>query len=76
MGEAEYAADHYVCSPGQKCTGRRSFAAFCAAVYQPPYGFAAVKFDVDLDGRMFYPCPRGISAGQPRCPLARPARRG
>ncbi|MGP7996116.1 MAG: endo alpha-1,4 polygalactosaminidase [Streptosporangiaceae bacterium] len=60
VGEAEYSADHYVCSPGQKCTGRRSFAAFCAAVYQPPYGFAAVKFDVDLDGRMFYPCPRGI----------------
>ncbi|MDQ2875972.1 MAG: hypothetical protein M3Y33_14770, partial [Actinomycetota bacterium] len=22
-------------------------------------GFAAVKFDVDLDGKVFYPCPRG-----------------
>ncbi len=62
VGEAEYAADHYVCNPGQtgkKCTGRRSFAAFCAAVYQPPYGFSAVKFDVDLDGKMFFPCPHG-----------------
>ena len=62
VGEAEYAADHYVCNPGQtgkKCTGRRSFAAFCAAVYQPPYGFSAVKFDVNLDGKMFFPCPHG-----------------
>ena len=62
VGEAEYAADHYVCNPGQagkKCAGRRSFAAFCAAVYQPSYGFAAVKFDVDLDGKMFFPCPHG-----------------
>ena len=62
VGEAEYAADHYVCDPGQtsqKCAGRRSFAAFCAAVYRPPYGFSAVKFDVDLDGKMFFPCPRG-----------------
>jgi hypothetical protein len=59
VGEAEYSADHYVCDPGQKCTGRRSFAAFCAAVYQPSYGFAAVKFDVNLDGKMFFPCPHG-----------------
>jgi hypothetical protein len=22
-------------------------------------GFDAVKFDVNLDGRVFYPCPRG-----------------
>ncbi len=29
----------------------------CAAVYSPPYGFAAVKFDVDLDGKTFYACP-------------------
>jgi Glycoside-hydrolase family GH114 len=63
VGEAEYAADHYVCNPGQtgrKCTGRRAFAAFCAAVYQPPDGFSAVKFDVDLDGKMFFPCPHGF----------------
>jgi hypothetical protein len=60
VGEAEYAADHYVCSPGQACKkGKKTFAAFCRAVYAPPDGFAAVKFDVDLDGKMFYPCPRG-----------------
>ncbi|GEM_PF-1527847 len=59
VGEAEYSADHYVCNPGQRCAGRRSFAAFCREVYAPPQGFAAVKFDVNLDGRMFYPCPRG-----------------
>jgi hypothetical protein len=28
-------------------------------VYAPPNGFAAVKFDVDLDGAVFLPCPRG-----------------
>jgi hypothetical protein len=28
-------------------------------VYAPPDGFSAVKFDVDLNGKMFYPCPRG-----------------
>jgi len=27
--------------------------------YAPANGFAAVKFDVDLDGKMFYPCPKG-----------------
>ncbi len=60
VGEAEYAADHYVCSPGQACKkGKKTFAEFCRAVYAPPDGFAAVKFDVDLDGKMFYPCPRG-----------------
>jgi glycosyl hydrolase family 114 len=57
VGEAEYAEDDYVCDPGQRCPGPRSFAAFCAAVYSPPDGFAAVKFDVDLDGGIFYPCP-------------------
>jgi hypothetical protein len=60
VGEAEYSADSYVCNPGQACTGRRSFAAFCRSVFAPPYGFAAVKFDVNLDGSMFYPCPKGV----------------
>ena len=62
VGDAEYGADHFVCNPGQtgaKCTGKHSFAAFCRSVYDPPLGFAAVKFDVDLDGRVFYPCPSG-----------------
>ena len=59
VGEAEYSADKYVCNPGQSCQGRRRFAAFCRNVYAPPWGFAAVKFDVDLDGRLFYPCPTG-----------------
>jgi hypothetical protein len=60
VGEAEYGADHYVCNPGQRCRGPHRFAAFCATVSGPRAGFAAVKFDVDLDGRVFYPCPRGI----------------
>jgi Glycoside-hydrolase family GH114 len=59
VGEAEYAADHYVCNPGQQCPHKRKFATFCRIVYAPADGFAAVKFDVDLDGRMFYPCPSG-----------------
>ena len=62
VGDAEYGDDHFVCNPGQtgaKCKGQHSYAAFCRALYDPPLGFAAVKFDVDLDGRVFYPCPRG-----------------
>ncbi|MBV9858297.1 MAG: endo alpha-1,4 polygalactosaminidase [Streptosporangiaceae bacterium] len=59
VGEAEYAEDNYVCDPGQRCPRPRRFRTFCAAVYSPPDGFAAVKFDVALDASMFYPCPRG-----------------
>ena len=58
VGEAEYGSDHYVCNPGQHCRGRHSFAAFCRHVYFGQ-GFSAVKFDVNLDGRVFFPCPRG-----------------
>ena len=59
VGDAEYGADHYVCNPGQPCPGKRRFATFCRLVYGPPGGFSAVKFDVNLDGKVFYPCPRG-----------------
>lgn len=59
VGEAEYSADGYVCSPGQSCRERRRFATFSRDACAPPWGFAAVKFDVDLDGRRFYPCPAG-----------------
>jgi hypothetical protein len=62
VGDAEYGADHFVCNPGQtgsKCRGKHAYAAFCRSVYNPPLGFAGVKFDVDLDGRVFYPCPSG-----------------
>ena len=60
VGEAEYSADKYVCNPGQSCKYPRKFSTFCKAVYSPSYGFAAVKFDVDLDGRLFDPCPTGV----------------
>jgi len=56
VGEAEYADDGYVCSPGQQCQGPHSFGTFCRSVYAVPHGFAAVKFDADLDGRIFYSC--------------------
>jgi hypothetical protein len=59
VGEAEYGADGYVCNPGKHCTGPHAFARYCQRVYAPPNGFAAVKFDVDLDGAVFLPCPRG-----------------
>ncbi|HUZ34854.1 MAG TPA: endo alpha-1,4 polygalactosaminidase [Streptosporangiaceae bacterium] len=59
VGEAEYAADKFVCNPGQHCGHKRAFATFCHIVYAPRAGFAAVKFDVNLDGKMFYPCPHG-----------------
>jgi len=57
VGEAEYTGDDYVCDPGQKCPVPREFSTFCRTVYSPPYGFAAVKFDDDLDGGVFYACP-------------------
>jgi len=60
VGEAEYGADHYVCNPGQSCPHNRLFSTFCARVYAPPSGFAAVKFDVNLDGKVFLPCPAGV----------------
>lgn len=47
------------CSPGVQCAHKREFATFCHRVYAPANGFAAVKFDVDLDGKLFYPCPKG-----------------
>jgi hypothetical protein len=59
VGEAEYAQDHYVCDPGQRCPHKKAFSTFCRIVYAPPYGYSAVKFDVDLNGRLFYPCPKG-----------------
>jgi glycosyl hydrolase family 114 len=59
VGEAEYGADHYVCNPGRPCPPKRRFATFCRLVYAPPGGYAAVKFDVDLNGTMFFPCPHG-----------------
>jgi glycosyl hydrolase family 114 len=59
VGEAEYGADRFVCNPGQRCKPRHRFATFCRVVYAPPDGFAAVKFDVNLDGKVFYPCPTG-----------------
>ena len=60
VGEAEYGADHYVCNPGQSCPHNRLFSTFCARVYAPPSGFAAIKFDVNLDGKVFLPCPAGV----------------
>jgi Glycoside-hydrolase family GH114 len=59
VGEAEYQQDGVVCSPGKHCRGKRSFATYCRQVYAPPGGFAAVKFSVNLDGTMFFPCPKG-----------------
>jgi hypothetical protein len=59
VGEAEYGADHYVCDPGKSCPHGRTFRAYCRRIYEGKNGFAAVKFDVNLDGRTFYPCPRG-----------------
>ena len=56
VGEAEYAEYGYVCSPGQQCKGPHPFGTFCRVVYAVPHGYTAVMFDVDLDGKTFYPC--------------------
>ncbi len=58
VGEAEYTDDDYVCAPGRTCTpAAREFGAFCTSVSAPSYGFTAVLFDADLDGRTFDACP-------------------
>ena len=44
-----------MCSPGQQCKGPHSFGTFCRSVASVPHGYAAVRFDVDLDGKIFYP---------------------
>ncbi len=59
VGEAEYREDGFVCGPGKRCRPRHRFSTFCQTVYAPANGFAAVKFDVDLDGALFRPCPAG-----------------
>jgi glycosyl hydrolase family 114 len=59
VGEAEYREDGFVCGPHQRCRPRHRFSTFCQTVYAPANGFAAVKFDVDLDGALFRPCPAG-----------------
>ena len=59
VGEIEYGDDHFVCNPGKACAGRKSYTAYCNAVYAPSYGFSAAKLDVDLDGKIFFPCPNG-----------------
>ncbi len=56
VGEVEYAEDGYVCAPGKACTGPHRFSAYCTAIESPPYGFSAMRMDVDLDGRLFQPC--------------------
>jgi hypothetical protein len=59
VGEVEYAEDGYVCAPGAACTGPHRFASYCRAVGGPPVAFSAMRMDVNLDGRLFQPCPTG-----------------
>ncbi len=71
VGEPSTAPTTTSAAPGRPCGARASttFAAFCRAVYDAAAGFAAVKFDVNLDGQMFYPCPpRHLSHGPGRLP--------
>jgi hypothetical protein len=64
VGEAEYQQDGFVCSPGRHnpkhCTGRHAYRSYCRSLYARANGYAAVKFSVNLDGTMFFPCPDGV----------------
>jgi hypothetical protein len=61
VGEAEYT---YPCAPGQPIGThgcKQTFTAFCAAVATPPApntanGFSAVKFQLELNAKTFFPC--------------------
>jgi hypothetical protein len=57
VGETEYTDDGYVCAPGRSCPPAREFKTFCTSVYAPSYGFTAVLFESNLDGRTFDTCP-------------------
>jgi hypothetical protein len=59
VGETEYRQDGYVCAPGQACTGRHRYAAYCGSVYGGPNGFSAMRLSDNLDGALFEPCPKG-----------------
>jgi hypothetical protein len=59
VGETEYRQDGYVCAPGQACTGRHSYAAYCGSVYGGRNGFSAMRLSDNLDGSLFEPCPNG-----------------
>jgi hypothetical protein len=59
VGEAEYREDGFVCGPDKRCPPRHRFSTYCHTVYAPANGLSAVKFDVDLDGGLFRPCPSG-----------------
>jgi Glycoside-hydrolase family GH114 len=59
VGEAEYVEDGFVCGPDKPCRPRHRFSTYCQTIYAPANGFSAVKFNVDLDGRVFRPCPAG-----------------
>lgn len=59
VGEAEYREDGFVCGPSKPCPPRHRFSTYCQKVYATANGLSAVKFDVDLDGRLFRPCPAG-----------------
>jgi hypothetical protein len=47
-----------VCAPGaSSCPSpKRTFSAYCAATQDVSNGFSAVKFDLNLDTKTFYPC--------------------
>jgi hypothetical protein len=60
VGEDEYREDGVVCAPGQTCSGRHRYSAFCRMVYARPNGFSALRMSDELDGSVFQPCPRGI----------------
>jgi hypothetical protein len=60
VGEAEYVEDGFVCGPGKPCPRHRRFSTYCRLVYSRANGLSAVKFNVDLDGRVFRPCPTGV----------------
>ncbi len=62
VGEDEYKEDGFVCGPGASgpnCSGPHAYAAFCAAVEGPSYGFSALRMTNALDGSVFQPCPTG-----------------
>ena len=59
VGEAEYAPTTWSATRAN-CPGSAPSRSTASRVYAPRNGFAAVKFDADLDGALFFPCPKGV----------------
>jgi hypothetical protein len=59
VGEAEYAQDRFVCSPGGHYKRKREFATFCRRVYPPARGIRRGQVQRGPGREAVLPVPEG-----------------